>query len=118
MNIQTWERCLSFAQKLHPTDKSLRTHHYAFILKQNKIIKVGWNKKKTHPLTKKYSYHSGIVYIHAELDVILKMQKEDLSQYSLLSIRVMKNGNFGPAKPCLGCSALLKQVGISDIYFT
>jgi len=112
------ERCLSLALSLHPNDTSLRCHHYAFLIRNGRIFKIGWNKRKTHPITARYNYHEGIVYIHAELDVILKSKLEDLSEYSLFSVRIMKNGEFGLARPCSGCSSVLKQVGITQIEWT
>ena len=82
------------AHSLCPTNREIRTSHIAFLIKSNIIEKIGTNKKRTHPETKNHPYHEGVVGIHAELDCLLKMDKEDLSDYNMLVIRVDNNGKL------------------------
>jgi deoxycytidylate deaminase len=106
------------AHSLCPTNREIRTSHIAFLIKSNIIEKIGVNKKRTHPETKNHPYHEGIVGIHAELDCLLKMDKEDLSDYNMLVIRVDNNGKLNMSKPCQGCQSLLEQFNIKEVWYS
>lgn len=106
------------AYSLCPTNRETRTSHIAFLIKLNIIKKIGANKKRTHPKTKDHPYHEGVVGIHAELDCVLKMDKEDLSDYNMLVIRVDNNGKLNMSKPCKGCQSLLEQFNIKEVWYS
>jgi deoxycytidylate deaminase len=106
------------AHSLCPTNREIRTSHIAFLIKSNIIEKIGTNKKRTHPETKNHPYHEGVVGIHAELDCLLKMDKEDLSGYNMLVIRVDNNGKLNMSKPCQGCQSLLEQFNIKEVWYS
>jgi hypothetical protein len=102
-----------------------KTFHTTFIVKKNKIQKIGINTNKTHPKNLKYAYYSSkgddlrdMVGIHSELSAILKYGKEDCSDCIFINIRIDKNGNATMSKPCRGCQDLLKQVGYKKLYYT
>ena len=110
-------RCRRIALAIAPTG-NLRTHHVAFLIYKGRIRRIGWNKAKTHPITKEHPYHDGKVFLHAEADVIIKAGLSDLEGWTLISLRVMGNlVDFGPSKPCSGCSSLIKQVGITEVIY-
>lgn len=96
----------------------MRASHVAFLIKSGKIEKIGVNKRRTHPEISKHPYHEGHVGIHAELDCILKINKEDLSDYEILVLRVDKNNNLAMSKPCSGCQSLLNQFNIKEIWYS
>jgi deoxycytidylate deaminase len=96
----------------------MRASHVAFLIKSGKIEKIGVNKRRTHPEISKHPYHEGHVGIHAELDCILKINKEDLSDYEMLVLRVDKNNNLAMSKPCSGCQSLLNQFNIKEIWYS
>jgi len=83
---QLWTRCLTIARNLSPTSPELRTSHIVFLIKDRVIQHIGINKVKTHPIILKHPYHAGKVYLHAEVDAILKSRKEYLGDYQLISI--------------------------------
>ncbi len=92
----------------HPQHK-----HGACLVSGNKIISIGFNKNKTNPKSNHlYKTH------HAELDVILKAGREDLSNCVLYIYRETKNGDLGNSRPCKYCMELLKRVNISKIYYS
>ena len=102
-----------------------RTFHATFIVKKNKIQKIGINNKKTHPRNLKYRYYGrdgedirGDVGIHSELSAILKYGREDCSDCTFINVRIDKNGNPTMSCPCKGCEDVLKQVGYKKVYFT
>ena len=111
-------KAIEIAHSFCPANREIRTSHIAFLIKSNIIEKIGVNKKRTHPETKNHPYHEGVVGIHAELDCLLKMDKEDLSGYNMLVIRVDNNGKLNMSKPCQGCQSLLEQFNIKEVWYS
>ena len=102
-----------------------KTFHTTFIVKKNRIQKIGINNYKTHPANLKYKYFGkegkdirSMVGIHSELSAILKYGREDCSDCIFVNVRIDKNGNPTIAKPCKGCQDLLNQIGFKKVYFT
>ncbi len=96
----------------------MRASHAAFLIRKGKIEKIGLNKPKTHPRIPEHPYHEGYVGIHAELDCILKVDKEDLSDYKMLVLRVGRDEKLTMSKPCPGCQSLLRQFGLTDVWYS
>lgn len=102
-----------------------KTFHTTFILKKNRLQKIGINVNKTHPANLKYKYFAkdgidirSMVGVHSELSAILKYGKEDCSDCTFVNIRIDKNGKPAMSKPCKGCQDLLKQVGFKKLFYT
>lgn len=85
----------------------------AVVVRGNEIIGVGFNKKKTHPLSE-----TRFNNIHAELSAILNSGEENLEGCSIYVYRETKHGSPAMARPCEHCIKLLKQVNISKIYYS
>ena len=98
--------------------KNVNNSHIAFLIKKNKIVKIGWNRKRTHPEISKHPYHDGYVGTHAELDVILKSGLDDLEDYSMIVLRVDRKGKLANSKPCPGCSSVLNQFNVKNIFYS
>ncbi|MFY7814341.1 MAG: hypothetical protein ACOVRK_04025 [Chryseobacterium taeanense] len=90
----------------------------AFLIKSNVIEKIGINKKRTHPEISKHPYHEGHVGIHAELDCILKVDKEDLRNYKMLVLRVDRKNKLNISKPCPGCLSLIDQFNVGEVWYS
>ena len=101
-----------------PTNRELRTSHVSFLVKNGKIKHIGWNKHRTHPKSLNHPYHDGDVFLHAELDVCIKSEREDLSDFEIVVIRIDRNGKMCNSKPCRGCQSVLKQFGIKYVYYS
>ena len=113
------KRAIETAHTLCPTNwKNVNNSHIAFLVRKNKIVKIGWNRKRTHPEIAKHPYHEGYVGTHAELDVILKSGEEDLEDHSMIVLRVDRKGRLANSKPCPGCLSLIKSYNLSDVYFS
>jgi len=102
-----------------------KTFHTTFIVKKNRIQKIGINIDKTHPANLKYNYFSkdgtdirSMVGVHSELAAILKYGKDDCSDCVFINVRIDKNLNPTMAKPCKGCQDLLCQIGYKKVFFT
>lgn len=126
MKNKTIKQAIKIAYAISPESlkSGLKSSHVAFLIKNNKIVKIGWNKNKTHPKNKYLPYRRGDdgkchdVKLHAEMDVILKVKKTDLSDYELLVLRVDGEGKLNNSKPCPGCQMLINGCLIDDIYYS
>jgi len=119
MKPRILKRAVETAYALCPTNwKNVNNSHVAFLVKKNKIVKIGWNKKRTHPKIAKHPYHDGYVGTHAELDVILKSGLEDLNDHSMIVLRVDRKGRLANSKPCPGCLSLLKSYNVEEVFYS
>lgn len=103
----------------------LRCRHFSFILDRNRIISIGMNSTKTHPLNLKYNYVnkdnksiSDIVGTHAELNAVIKLGEEDCSKLTLINTRINRNNMLDYSCPCSGCSDMIKQLNFKNVYFS
>jgi deoxycytidylate deaminase len=120
-----FQKYIDLTKALMTENFTARTFHATFIVKKNKIQKIGINNKKTHPRNLKYRYYGrdgedirGDVGIHSELSAILKYGREDCSDCTFINVRIDKNGNPTMSCPCKGCEDVLKQVGYKKVFFT
>lgn len=118
LKIKTIEKAIRLARLICPTNRDQKSSHAAFLVRSNVIEKIGFNKPKTHPINKKHPYNVGECGIHAELDACLKIDKEDLRDYSMIVIRVDKNNKLNQSRPCRGCQSVISQFGISEVYYS
>lgn len=89
------------------------THHIgAVIVKGNRIVGIGYNQLKTHPK----SYHDW-GYLHAETKAILDTPKHLIKDSVIYLYRENKKGE-ALSKPCKYCEQMLKDYGVSTVYFT
>ena len=118
MKQRVFEKAIKIARSLCPTNREIRTSHVAFLIKSNVIEKIGINKRRTHPEISKHPYHEGHVGIHAELDCILKVDKEDLEDYKMLVLRVDRKNKLNISKPCPGCLSLIDQFNVGEVWYS
>ena len=119
MKLRILKRAVETAHALCPTNwKNVNNSHIAFLVKKNKIVKIGWNRKRTHPEISKHPYHDGYVGTHAELDVILKSGLDCLDDHSMIVLRVDRKGRLANSKPCPGCLSLLKAYNVEEVFYS
>ena len=111
-NSQT-DRLFDIARSM--SKKSKYCHQLgAVIAKKNKVMSVGFNNPyKTHPRS-----NNRFKTIHAELDAILGLAKEDLVGSTIYVYREHKDGSPANSKPCQYCQMLIKQAGIKKVCYT
>lgn len=92
---------------------------------KHKIISSGCNSLKTNPMQKRLNAHrfeaDTPATIHAELSCLLPLinRKDiDFGNVSLYIYREFKSGDLALAKPCASCEALIRSLGIRNIYYT
>ena len=90
------------------------------------ILSVGFNSTKTHPIQKiynkeryigDYSPHS----LHAEIAALCLIRNRndiDWSSVELYIYRENKKAEPRMSKPCASCMAMIKDLGIVDVYYS
>jgi hypothetical protein len=71
------------------------------VVADNRIVGIGTNKRKTHPLAMKYGYRN--CELHSELDALLKVPKNQQSDLVLINFRFGPKGDMKLSKPCAKC---------------
>lgn len=102
-----------------------RCKHVAFILKGKRVLAVGVNSSKTHPLAKQLKFQTKYTESQcAELNACLKLgltHRDGLPDFStmiMVIVRVNNDGSLGLSQPCKGCQHLLAQCGFKKVYYS
>lgn len=102
-----------------------RCKHFSFILKNKRIVSIGMNSPKTHPLNLKYNYinkqrHkiSEVVGTHSELRAVIKLGLEEYKGYTLVNTRINRNQEIDYSFPCNGCMEMIKELGFDRVIYT
>ena len=96
--------------------------HAAAICYKGQIITLGTCQKKTHPMMMKYQDRPERIYLHAEIDAIIKFINmygtKPLKKCSLVVVRVNNEGELMPSKPCKGCQKAIKAFKIKEVIWS
>lgn len=100
----------------------------AVLIYKGKVMSVGWNSTKTSPLQRQLNRYRGYDVdaseahntLHAEVSCLTKVRDLDIDwgRASIFVYRIKKDGSAGLSYPCKGCMALIKSMGIKNIYFS
>lgn len=119
MNKHLAKRTIDLAKAMCPLNFERRTSHVAFLVKKSKIVHIGVNLAKSHPITMEHEYqeyqHTGV---HAELNVCIKSGKENLRKYKLVVIRINRHNKMTNSKPCLGCQGIINQFDVGEVWYS
>lgn len=88
--------------------------HTSLILRKGKVVSVGTNNFRTHPLAKKYGYRFDEV--HSELDALLKYDGPK-NGLTLVNIRYNRFKQMRFSKPCAKCLKWCLAI-FDDIWYT
>ena len=117
---------LSYAKNIAELSDYRRVHMGCIAVLGNKILSVGYNTTKTHPLQAHYNRLRGFKDdlcnhgLHAEIACLLPLRGSEIAfdKLKLYIYRLRCDGGYGMARPCKGCMAFIKSCGIHDIYYT
>lgn len=103
--------------QIKEAEKSNFKHkHGCVVFKGSKIISTGYNEiRHCWKLDKKYK--KWINSLHAEQKTII-FSETSLKRCSLLVIRINNNKGLINSKPCKLCMGLIRDVGISRVYYS
>lgn len=106
----------------HPADH--RCRHFSFIVNGSRILKIGFNRSKTHPKNLLYNYcnrrgesMSTEIGIHSEMDAVIKFGESDCSGLTIINTRINRNNQFDISKPCAGCMDMLKRLHFKKVFY-
>lgn len=98
-----------------------KNRHAAAIYIGNKLVSIGVNQLKSHPLQAQFGINSDAIFLHAEIDAIKNALKRvsllDLQKATLYVVRT-KNGIAKLSKPCGGCQRAIIHFGIKNVYWS
>lgn len=113
------ERAVTLALE---TPRVFRSKHAALLCYKGRVLSIGVNRYKTHPMMKRFSRHPDAVNLHAEIDCIVKAINrygtEILKSSQLYVARVLDNGTLRSSCPCSGCRKAIEAFEISKVYYT
>ena len=101
-------------------------HTGCVMVYKNKVISVGWNTSKEHPLQKKYNKERGFDTdvsknsLHAEMYALIKSEglEIDWSKVIMFVYREHADGGLAMAKPCEACEKAIADRGIKTVFYT
>lgn len=95
------------------SEKSTMRYHLSAIVfdKKHNIINTGYNRWLCQGHYNEKPLHSSI---HAEEDAIIGCSRRELYNSSIFVFRK----NFQNARPCYNCMKLIKNAGITKIYYS
>lgn len=104
------------------SDTVFKHRHAAAIVYKNKIIAIGKNQDKTHPVQMEYQADGHKIYLHAEIDAIVKARKshgtEFLKNCDIYVLRLTKGGSVSNSKPCAGCQKAIDAFKFKGVFWT
>jgi deoxycytidylate deaminase len=101
-------------------------HTGCVIVHKNRVLSVGWNTNKEHPLQKKYNKERGFNTdicrnsLHAEMYALVKTEGLDIdwSKATVFVYRECADGFCAMARPCKACMKAIMDRGIKNICYT
>ena len=97
----------------------------AAIAERGKLIALGVNRKKSHPMALRFSKNNQAIYSHAELDAIVgalkKVEPDGLRRATLYVVRtkiIRGQDVLGEARPCAGCIRAIEAFQIKRVVYT
>jgi deoxycytidylate deaminase len=117
-------KLLRSAHDIVLSSPQMRYKHVAWILQKNRIVSIGVNSCRTHPIAKRLKIKKLAEGQCAELNACLKVglsHKDglpDFSRFDMLIVRINKSGNFGNSRPCAGCRELIRQCGFHKVWYS
>ena len=103
-----------------------RCKHFSFIYNKNKLVSIGINSPKTHPINLKYNYLnkqkdkiSHIVGTHSEMSAVIKLGVDSCEEdLIMINTRINRKKEIDYSRPCNGCMEMLKELKFSKIFYT
>jgi len=97
----------------------------AGVVYRNRLVAVGKNSYKSHPMMTRFGKNPEAIYLHAEVDAIKNalrvLSLQELEKSDILVVRVKKDGHDYKtclAKPCDGCMRAIQTFNLRQIFYT
>ena len=98
------------------------SRHAACVVHKDRILSVGTAKYKSHPIMQRYQTVPEQIYLHAEVDAILRAANrfgtEILKDSSLHVLRLTKGGSVSLSKPCAVCERVINAFEVPHVHWS
>jgi len=98
------------------------SRHAAGLVWKRRLMVVGNNKLKSHPMMQVFNDNPEKVYLHAEMDCLVKGINlhgvEWLTECRLFVLRLNKGGQRAMSKPCDGCMKAIRAFDVREVRWT
>lgn len=102
-----------------------RCRHFSFIFDRNRLVSIGMNSRKTHPMNLKFNYINkqknsirDFVGTHSELNAVIKLGSEDCRGLTIVNTRINRKNEIDFSCPCNGCMDMIKKLDFKTIVYT
>ena len=119
MNRRLSEVVVRLSRNLFDLTNGQHWRHYSFLIRKNAIHSIGWNQPwKTHPLCKRFGHKFSC--IHSEVHCVTKLDVpvNKLYKYTMVNVRLDKNGLVRMSKPCGHCQDLLLAFNVGEVWYS
>ncbi len=106
-----------------------RVHIGCIAVYKNRVIAVGFNNCRSHPMQAKYNQKRRFTKndkpskdsLHAEIHAMVQIMNDtniDFPKVKLYIARVKLDSTLSMSRPCPACFAMIRDLGIRHIYYT
>ncbi len=126
MNQKLGNRLIEIAKAMKTQKSTGRAFHVTAITKGKKILCLGWNNYlKGHSIKRFGKYENWrklpneyLPCRHGETDAIIKFGETDLSNYTVINVRVSNNNEIKLSKPCPNCTRVLSEINCRRVFYS
>ncbi len=120
-------KSLEIARASFPAEEkwASRTFHITCIWDKNRLVSVGENSEKTHPLNSRNNVKNFDLSRKrscSELKSVLRAKKSrndiNWKKMSIVNIRLGRAGEFLMSRPCIFCQSLFRYINCKSIFYT
>jgi len=116
MNQRT-RRFFELARKA-AQDSDYRTKHGAVLTHGPRVMNTAHNSNSYCAFGTRFRDEPGYATLHAELGVILGIDRNITEGATVYVVRIDTDGEFAMSEPCSMCRAALEHVGIRKVFYT
>lgn len=126
MNAKLGIRLIEIAKAMKAQKATGRAFHVSAITKGRKIMCLGWNNYLKGHSSKRFGKYDNwrnlpneyLPCRHAETDALIKFGETDLSDYTIINVRVSNNQEIKLSKPCPNCQRVLLETNCRRIFYS
>lgn len=96
------------------TDHDVTHQMCAVVVSKNRVLGVGYNQPKTHPISSGTPQNQ----LHAEMAAVLSCAEGAAEGAEIYVARSKPSGKPGLARPCEVCQGVLRRFGIRRAFYT
>lgn len=98
----------ALSRRMCKTSRHQDSLHFCIIVKGGAILSMATNGDQYHPDGR----------THAEIRALMDLWPSKRKGTKLWSVRLLKTGSFGMARPCPKCAAEIKAAGVKTVFYT